>query len=94
METSLPTNYTSVRFEVAQGAIGILLGHVTEQLAQEESKSVPSSERLTYLTKEFESLLKVRDELPAQDASAIEAVIDKYSPRAKAISDATTPARS
>ncbi len=75
---------TGVRYEVAVDVLGALISHHAEGIAIEEEKDQPDRGLIEAAEGLQRELRDIRDDLDADDATAIEAVIAKYAPQARA----------
>lgn len=73
-----------VRYEVACDVIGALIAHHAEIIGNEREKEVPDQGVIQANEEAQRGLRNVREDLDARDSGAIEAVIAKYGPQARA----------
>lgn len=73
-----------VRYEVACDVIGALIAHHAEIIGIEREKEAPDQGVIQANEEAQKGLRSVREDLDARDSAAVEAVIDKYAPQARA----------
>lgn len=76
---------TGVRYEVAVDVLGAIIAHYSEQIGIERSKPQPD-ESVVELAEQAKSRLRdVREALRPNDREAIESVIKRFGPQARAL---------